>query len=127
MLFNEVECGILTYINNEFCKKIEDWRKWALPLAVRMYMPTLKKLFVENIELLSNSGLVCKETQDIKVDELYQYLNQISKNTGNIVCNVPMIGPVTFSTGDVDSLYNILRNQNVSNQAAVNPTANTIV
>lgn len=108
MRINDIEQGAITYVTSEFTPKFDDWRKWGVPLMFKMYTPTLKKMYYDNIELLKNAKIV-DENDNIHIDSLYREISNIAKTTGNIRCPIPMIGEVTFSAMDVDKIYNILK------------------
>lgn len=128
MKYADIENGIMLYINKEFCKKLTDWRKWAIPVMAGVYSPTLKKMYNDNIEMLKSANIVtiCDTGEhNIHIEELFSKLSQVSRDTGNIVCNIPLIGNVTFSTDDVTCLYNILKGLETNNTAISN--TNTVV
>lgn len=108
MRFQELENGVMEYINTEFCSRLEDWRKWMLPLAAGFAMPWMEKKYLDNLEMLKAASIV-DDDGCIDIDMLYTKLSEVARKTGSMTWNVPMLGPVTFRSEDVDKLYRTLR------------------
>lgn len=108
MKFQELENGVMEYINTEFCSRLEDWRKWLLPIAAGYAMPYMEKKYLDNLEMLKTVGVVDQDG-NIDIDTLYTKTLEVARKTGNMRWDVPMLGPVVFGSEDVDKLYRILR------------------
>lgn len=98
----------MEYINTEFCSRLEDWRKWILPLVAGFAMPWMEKKYKDNIETLKEVELVDEE-ENIDIDKLYNRTSEIARKTGSMTWLIPMLGPVTFHADDVDKLYYSLK------------------
>ena len=108
MRFEDLEKALMIYVNTEMISKINDWKKWAMPLALKVVSPSLKNGFEKLLPTIGKSGIV-KETGDIDVDYLFSELLKISKEAGDILWDIPYMGTMKFSTDDVNSLYSIIR------------------
>lgn len=108
MRFQDFENGVMEYINTEFCSRLDDWRKWMLPLAAGYAKPWAERKYLDNMDTLKMVGLV-SEDGEIDIDTLYNRLSEIARKSGSVKWSMPMMGEVTFHSEDIDKLYHILR------------------
>lgn len=102
------EESVQTYISKEICSKLNDWRKWAIPVMVGVATPKMENIFHDKKELLLSSGFI-DENENIDIDLLYDKFHKIAEESGSIIQNIPYIGEVTFTSKDIESLYRILK------------------
>ena len=110
MRFEDIEKALMIYVNTEMVSKINDWKKWAMPLALKAISPSLKSGFEKLVPAIGKTGSIIRESGDIDVDYLFSELLKISKETGDIFWDIPLMGTMRFTSDDVNSLYAIIRN-----------------
>lgn len=104
----QVKAGIEKYIENEILSKIPDWRKWLIGAAASRALSKSTDIFnqlkgsemIKMLDVIDNNDM-------IDIDALYQEFSKQAQR-GAITLTVPLIGPLTLNSGDVDKLYNAI-------------------
>ena len=104
---SEFEECLSIYVSKEICSKLTDWRKWVLPVFIGTLVPKAEKVFYDNQDILSSTGLV--EDNLIDIDALYDKFYKISKESGDIEQTIPYIGTIKLSSNDIDAFYKIVK------------------
>jgi hypothetical protein len=102
------EDGAYAFAVQELCPKIDDWRKWCIPAAVRIFAPTAKDYINKNRTTLMSSGYL-DENNNIELDGLYDTFHEIAEKVGPINQPVPIIGSLTLSSKDIETLYKLIK------------------
>ena len=107
--YSRVIQGISNFIDAELVGKLAgSWKAWALGGMAGIALNRSEQLFqtIKNNPALAALGLV--EGENINIDLLYSELKkQAQKGTATVT--MPIIGPVTFGTADVDSLFRYIK------------------
>lgn len=107
--YSRVIQGISNFIDAELVGKLAgSWKAWALGGMAGIALNRSEQLFqtIKNNPALAALGLV--EGENINIDLLYSELKkQAQKGTATVT--MPIIGPVTFGTTDVDSLFRYIK------------------
>ena len=102
---NQVQNGIVKYLDNEITPNINGWQKWvfgalastATLKATNIFNALKQNEFVKMFEIID-------ENDNIDIDTLYrEFLKQAQK--GAVTFAVPMIGAMTLNHTDVEKLY----------------------
>lgn len=106
--YSKVLNGISLFVEKDLISKMNGSMKaWALGTAVALAVKRGPKVFseVRDNPVIKALGLVDGEMIDIEA--IYpELLSQAQKHTATL--DIPMIGPVTYSTNDVESLYKLI-------------------
>ena len=101
--------GVAAYIENEIVAKMAgSWKAWVFGGAASLAMAKAGKLMDElaNNPMVQALGVI--QGENVDVDAIYtELLKQAQK--GNMTIELPVIGPVTFGVGDVESLYRYIK------------------
>lgn len=110
--FAQVQAGVLDYINREFIAKLDGLKKWAVLSAIGIYMGKSSAVSEQilNHPVAKMMGIVDDQGM-IDVDALHAAMIQAAEKTGTVNQYIPLLGNVTFSRGDVDTLYNCIMAQ----------------
>ena len=103
--YSKVIRGITKYIEDDILSKLSGTAgKWAAGVAVALAAKRAEQMYqaVANNAVVRALGFV--EGENVDVDAIYAELMQQAKQ-GDAVINVPMLGQITFSAADVESLY----------------------
>ena len=106
---NQLQNGIVKYIDNEIIPNISGWQKWVFGAVVSTAM--LKTTNVFNV-LKENPLIkmleVIDENDNIDIDTIYrEFLKQAQK--GAITFDVPMLGALTLNSTDVEKMYRYIK------------------
>lgn len=97
--------GIAAYIDDEILPKMAgSWKAWVIGSAAGIAISRADSIFTaaSNIPAVKALGLI--EGENIDIDTIYSELRrQAQKGTATI--DLPVIGPITFNLGDVESMY----------------------
>ena len=104
---SEFEECLSLYVSKEICSKLSDWRKWVLPVFIGTLIPKAEKMFYDNKDILSSTGLI--EDNLIDVDALYDKFYKIAKESGDIEQTIPYVGTLKLSANDIDTFYKIIK------------------
>ena len=105
MTFNQVEVGIINYINNEIAIKAQGPMKFIIYTGMALGTPKLEEMFIQykGHPIIKALGII-GEDDEIDIDKLYTAMKKaISK-----VDTFEYMG-IRFNERDVDSLYNYIR------------------
>ena len=101
--------GMAAYIENEIVSKMAgSWKAWVFGSAAALAVAKAGKLVDElaNNPVVQALGVIQGENVDI--DAIYtELLKQAQKSSMTI--ELPVVGPVTFGVGDVESLYRYIK------------------
>jgi hypothetical protein len=103
--YSRVIQGIANYIEAELVSKLAgSWKAWAFGGMVGIALTRAEQVFntLKNNPAMTALGLV--EGENINVDLLFTELKKQAQK-GSATATLPIIGPVTFGTTDVDALF----------------------
>ena len=97
--------GIAAYIDDEIVSKLAgSWKAWALGGLAAIAVNRGDALITQYASHPVVKGLGLMDGEMIDVDVIINELRrQASRSTATI--DVPLIGPITFGSSDIDSLY----------------------
>lgn len=104
--FEKVIDGLSKYINDEFYSGMADWQEFIARLFVGRILDNSDVLkdnlsnngFIKTFGIIDSDGMVDVESL---IKDIKRELGKIEK----ITISVPMIGKMTFTDSDVDTLY----------------------
>lgn len=102
---NQVQNGVVKYIDNELIPNINGWQKWVFGALASTAMLKTTNIFnsLKQNEFVKMLGVI-DENDNIDIDTLYrEFLKQAQK--GAVTFDVPMIGAMTLNHTDVEKLY----------------------
>ena len=102
--YNKVMSGVTKFIDNEIVSNLHDWRSWLLGSALGISLSKFDSVFDElkKNEFVKMLGVIKGDMID--VDTIYKELKK-QANKGPITFTIPLVGALTLSDKDVDSLY----------------------
>lgn len=101
--------GIAAFIDNEIVGKLTgSWKAWVLGGAAGIAVAKAQDIFMQykDMPLLASLGLI--QGENINVDAVYAELKKQAQK-GTATLSLPIVGPVTFGTTDVDALYRYIK------------------
>ena len=102
---DKVQSGVSRYLDNEVMPKMSGVNRWLFSAAAAAYVaeaPKLVKKLNEN-KALAALNLV-DEAGNVDVEKIYQYIKPAAEK-GPAPITLPIVGTLTFTAADVDSLY----------------------
>lgn len=106
---NQVQNGVVKYIDNELIPNINGWQKWvfgALASTAMLKTTNIFNALKENplVKMLE----IIDENDNIDIDTIYrEFMKQAQK--GAVTFDVPMIGAMTLNHTDVEKLYRYIK------------------
>ena len=103
--YSKVINGLMAYVDNDIISKMNgSLRGWGMGIAAGLIGRRAEQIFSElrNSPALTALGLINGEMVDIEA--IYAEAVRMAQKSSATV-NIPMIGAVTFSTADIESLY----------------------
>lgn len=104
----KVQSGAAAYIDEEFCRKLDGWRKWVFGAAASMMLSDVGSIVskLRDNEIVKMMG-VFDDHGDVDVERLYQHFKAEAQK-GSISFSAPILGVVTMNESDVDKLYSYI-------------------
>lgn len=103
--YSKVINGLMAYVDNEIVSKMAGSLKgWGIGIAAGLVGRRAEQIYsaLRDNAALASLGLIDGEMVDIEA--IYaEALRMARKGTATV--NIPMIGAVTFSAADIESLY----------------------
>lgn len=102
--------GLINYADNEVMNKLPTSGKWVMGTAIGLAANNA----TEVIDTLSSNAIVkmlgiIDDNGMIDVDALIDAMRSSADRYGNLTVEVPIVGKLTFSSADVDSLRSYMR------------------
>ena len=101
--------GLISYADHEIIDKLPTTGKWVVGTAIGM-MSNKAEMFVDNLKsnaIVQMLGIVDEDGM-IDADALISSMKSSADKYGKISVDVPLIGRLSFSSSDVDSLRNYI-------------------
>lgn len=102
---SKVMHGLVGYVEDEIVSKMAgSWKAWVIGGAAGLVAARADGLFNQLAEnpMIAALGLI--EGENVDIDAIYAELLKQARR-GSMTLDVPLVGPVTFGTADVESLY----------------------
>ena len=102
---SKVLTGIASYIDDEIVSKMAgSWKAWVFGSAAGIVVSRADGLIsaAANNPTIKALGLI--DGENIDVDAIYAELRKQAQK-GTATLDMPILGPITFSASDVESLY----------------------
>ncbi len=106
--YTQVKQGLSGYITNEIIAKMAGWQQWVAGAFVSLAMTRTDQIFdtirsnpaVKLLGVISEDGMV-------DIDALHTAFRQQAKDSVQI--DLPMLGAVTLAPGDIDLIYQYIK------------------
>lgn len=97
--------GIMRYADNEVMPKLPTAGKWVFGTAINLANNKVNNL-IEGLQTNAIAKMldIVDDNGNIDADALFQALKESADRYGVISIEVPLIGSMTFSTSDIDSI-----------------------
>lgn len=95
--------GIMDYAQEEFISRLPGLRKWAVALALPSYLAALEEMLRKNLDAVIRAGYASDDGL-VDAERIFAEARAIADKTGSVTEHFPVIGDVTFSGSDIDSL-----------------------
>lgn len=106
--YSKVVDGLIRFVDQDMISKMSgSWKAWGIGTVVALIARRAPEVFtmIRDNQLVQTLGLIDGEMVDI--DAIYTELHaQAEKNTAKV--DIPLIGSVTYSVRDVESLYRLI-------------------
>lgn len=103
--YSRVIQGLTAYADAEILSKLNGSLKaWMVGGALEILAGSAEGVFrsIQSIPMLDALGVI--DGENIDVDRLYAAMRKQAQRSPATV-NIPLVGPITFTAADVDSLY----------------------
>ena len=102
---NQVQNGIVRYLDNEICPMLSGWKKWTFGAMASLWMSNATNIFQKAKEntVVQMLGVI-DEHDMIDIDKLYREFHAQAQK-GATTFDIPIIGALTIGSGDVERLY----------------------
>lgn len=109
--YNQVINGIAKYMDMEIISNINGWQKWVVGSAVGIALSNSTNLFnqLKQNEFIKMLGIIDKDDR-IDVNKIYRELKKQAKKS-SVTFNAPLIGAITLTEQDIDTLYEMIKNE----------------
>lgn len=102
---DQFKMGLVGYIDEEFVSKMQGFKKWALAAeGVTLVDRKVNSLMSgEMLEHMKASGYISEDGM-VDIDALHSRYSSVAKKYGSITESIPLLGAVTFTASDIDSI-----------------------
>ena len=105
---DQVKQGIVRYIDAEFTSKLQGMKKWLVPIAAAAVVNAkIDALASTGRPMLVAAGYMAEDGM-IDIDRIYSDLIDVARKQGAVTENLPVLGDVTFSESDINSLRRMI-------------------
>lgn len=95
--------GLARYIDTEFVSKVQGLRKWGIALATSPLILSLGERIEDSKAMLVSAGYLTEDGM-VDIDRLYADAMEVARRTGSVTEHLPIVGDVTFTSTDIESL-----------------------
>jgi hypothetical protein len=106
---NQVQNGIVKYLDSEITPKINGWQKWVFGAVAGVALSKITNIFnaLKNNELIKMLEVIDEE-DNIDIETIYrEFIKQAQK--GPVTFDVPMVGAMTLNHTDVEKIYRYIK------------------
>lgn len=100
----QIMTGIGNYFDNEIAQQMQGIQKWIARAAVTTAAAKAPEI-IEPYKPYMQKANIMTENGMIDADRLRDLFLEQARATGPVRQNFPLIGPVTFTEHDIESLY----------------------
>jgi hypothetical protein len=107
--YSRVIQGIMAFVDNEIVKAMAgSWKAWVVGGMASIAAANAEQLFnqYKGNALLASMRLI--EGENINIDLIHAELRKQAQR-GTATVTVPIIGPITFNSADVEKLFHYIR------------------
>lgn len=109
--YNQVMNGVIKYVDSEILDKIQGWQKWVVGAGIGVALNKTSEIFNElKKNTLIKTLSIIDDNDMIDIDTLYKEIKKQARKS-SVSFSVPMLGTMTLNEGDVDKLYNFIKNE----------------
>lgn len=102
--------GLISYADNEIMNKLPTSGKWIMGTAIGLASNKVSNVVdsLVNNSIVKMMGIVDDDGR-IDTEALIEAMKMSADKYGKITFDVPMVGKLTFSSADIDSLRTYIR------------------
>lgn len=101
--------GIAAYIDNEIVSKMSgNWKSWVIGSAAGIALSRSDEMLNTLAANPAVKALGLIDGENINVEVIYEELRKQAQR-GTATVELPIVGAITFSAADVDSLYRYIK------------------
>lgn len=105
---DQVKQGIARYIDAEFTSRLQGVKKWLVPIAAAAVVNAkIDSLASAGRPMLIAAGYMSEDGM-IDIDRVYSDVVEVARKQGAVTENLPILGDVTFSESDINSLRRMI-------------------
>lgn len=101
--FEQVQQGLLQYINEEILNKASGLPKWGIGMMKAKIVVMLAEKAKAGMDTLRSIGYASDDGM-IDIDRIYSEAKAMVREVGPVTQHFPIIGDISFSESDIDSL-----------------------
>lgn len=101
--FEQVQQGLLQYINDEILNKASGLPKWGIGIMKTKAVVMLAEKARSSMDALKSIGYASEDGM-IDIDRIYSDAKAMVQEVGPVVQHFPVIGDIRFTEADIDSL-----------------------
>jgi len=105
---DNVAHGVAAYLDHEIVPKLPGWKRWIFSAASSAYLEEAEHILNEYrdrdwIRMLN----VIDDHNMIDVEKIYKHFRNAASK-GDATIELPLIGTITLSLGDVEEMYSFI-------------------
>lgn len=102
---NQVQNGLVRYLDNELCPMLSGWKKWTFGAMASLWMSNITGIFekAKGNAVVQMLGVI-DDGDMIDIEKLYrEFRKQAEKSPATF--DLPVVGPLTINKDDIERLY----------------------
>ena len=106
---DRIQRGVAAYISQELEPQLEGFKKWCFAIASAELISTVLPAYIGNLQknkMVALTGLVA-EDKSVDIERLYKRVRPAAEKSPARI-ELPIIGGISFTVEDVDTLYNCI-------------------
>ena len=105
---DQIKQGIARYIDAEFTSRLQGMKKWLVPIAAAAVVNAKIDSFASTGRPMLIAAGYMSEDGMVDIDRLYSDIIDVARKQGAVTENFPILGDVTFSEQDINSLRRMI-------------------
>jgi hypothetical protein len=102
---NQIQNGLVRYIDNELCPMLSGWKKWTFGAVSALWLGNTTEIFnkAKGNAVVQMLGVI-DESDMVDIDKLYREFRKQAEK-GAATFDLPVVGALTINKDDIERLY----------------------
>ena len=107
--FNQIQSGLVRYIDNDLLPMVTGWKKWGFGAVASLALANMTEIFnkIKTNDFVRLLGVVDIDDM-IDIDKLYRAVYDQAQK-GAVTFDLPIVGALTVNKTDLERIYRYIK------------------